>query len=860
MSSTSNKSMDGGWLVREGVTHEQALFDAIKLSDVQPIANSSISGFLFKMTIPNHSTVQSNLISINPGLNQITKELNNFIIKIVLIDFTIKQPEVKDIYVNNVRLYSGNNKPLHKEITPPGIFLDECKTQMDIFVNSKDIYAEPICPMPIFNKIVHKGMQLIDTNIKDKIILELKLKHRLIQNLADNYTFGIIVMENLSDFSPVESFFPGYTLKGNTHENSQSLNSDQSVILDNYLYQLMRLKSLGYIHGDTHLGNAMVCSNYDYIDNYRVYLIDFGRTIRDAHPQNEFNIVSQILNSAGKNFWSYIALSNFFVMKLMKFGTSNKYFYELEQKRTISKNNFIKKLYTDDLLGHFNNLYKNNNLPVIQKDHIFKMNEIPSIIANGSNIDPIYINGICNCFEHDNNYYNYLAPQKSYNQILVKKIFKSKLHQIWENDQLLQQPDGIYLWVIGVTPLKEIKLYTMYVYTCLEIASKHFCIVQQSDICSIYACGELSKQTGRNNNTSISVNLSSGTYMKRYQKLDAFSKNEISVLENIIPTFMEYKLKIGVNMIKGSLENNHTFIDGDFNKSPNNENNKSIDMIVQYSKINSGNFVSSIFNYFKYNEQDKKHLFNFKKFITQHECYNNKPDESLETDPEKGTHNTTPPLSFTSTDSTTSSPYISPASAPYVPHTYVTTPTSLPQTVKTTGGRADVIDRQMDSMGHAPIYSKELQTSVDLDQNKQSELDTLPEQIQDTLPEQIQDTLPEQEISNQDVITNLENEMKMGEQDFGGVQNMKLDYIDSDNTLLDLIHTETNETFKKNANILFNYITETNALAKAIYLDFTTSLLEEDSDIEKNPITGGKRRKKTRHHKRHKKHKHTRRT
>ena len=86
MSSTSNKSMDGGWLVREGVTHEQALFDAIKLSDVQPIANSSISGFLFKMTIPNHSTVQSNLISINPGLNQITKELNNFIIKIVLID------------------------------------------------------------------------------------------------------------------------------------------------------------------------------------------------------------------------------------------------------------------------------------------------------------------------------------------------------------------------------------------------------------------------------------------------------------------------------------------------------------------------------------------------------------------------------------------------------------------------------------------------------------------------------------------------------------------------------------------------------------------------------------------------------
>ena len=172
------------------------------------------------------------------------------------------------------------------------------------------------------------------------------------------------------------------------------------------------------------------------------------------------------------------------------------------------------------------------------------------------------------------------------------------------------------------------------------------------------------------------------------------------------------------------------------------------------------------------------------------------------------------------------------------------------------------------------------------DKKPELELETS-KQIQDTTQEQVQDILAEQvptdqtqeipqeqeqvqvqnistdqvqETFNQDIMTNLENEMKMGKQDFGGVQNMKLDYIDNDHTLLDLMHTEKNDTFKKNANILFHYITETNALAKSIYLDFTTSLLGEDLDIEKEPNTsGGKRRKKTRHHKKPKKHKKTRR-
>ena len=70
---SNNKSTNGGWLVREGVTYDQALLNAIKVSDVRHIPTQSISGFLFKMTVPTNSSFRSELVSVFPGLNPVIR-------------------------------------------------------------------------------------------------------------------------------------------------------------------------------------------------------------------------------------------------------------------------------------------------------------------------------------------------------------------------------------------------------------------------------------------------------------------------------------------------------------------------------------------------------------------------------------------------------------------------------------------------------------------------------------------------------------------------------------------------------------------------------------------------------------------
>ena len=206
------------------------------------------------------------------------------------------------LFVKISPIYDGDNKDLYDlitdilgmEATPSRDFLNEIQAQTDIYKKS-NANLEAICPPIIYSNVVNntesksRAQNLLSVMInkmpKDDNKMFLEGMKRLYEGNSE-LKLGIIVM----------SFAENYdTLLNVLHRT----NNRAQQIMYKYLavYELLRLYDLGYMHGDYHLENILINTNYKYSNLDDMYLgrcliIDYGMAFKNKHLPNSESTTS----------------------------------------------------------------------------------------------------------------------------------------------------------------------------------------------------------------------------------------------------------------------------------------------------------------------------------------------------------------------------------------------------------------------------------------------------------------------------------------------------------------------------------------------------------------------------------------
>jgi len=326
----------GGIRINPIYPNAQAAFTYfIRNSFTEVLTYETRGGILFKSKLKAGNDVNGGAI-VSPYTssrsNNPNRPVNFILFKLCLLnrdeeDFTILSR-------------SSGAKVIDLNGTTAKDFVSEIKTQLAIFNDSMDQYLEPICPSIICAKIYRsyrKKKQFLDLffeqaydannpeqrrTIKPEIIepgagnaeRERKMryifedvlnedlaKRQFLRTNRDNnpvptppwFQYGLIVMEFLQDFVTVSSLIKNPT--------AVTPDVDKEFYKQLTMYELWRLYNIGpgYLHGDNHLENAMIQTNYDYIKGRkgRVILIDFGATFTRNQilgRENHFNIAQNL--------------------------------------------------------------------------------------------------------------------------------------------------------------------------------------------------------------------------------------------------------------------------------------------------------------------------------------------------------------------------------------------------------------------------------------------------------------------------------------------------------------------------------------------------------------------------------------
>ena len=240
--------MTSGGTILPVSTYENFLLNStytLLNSNVNGNSVQSIGGYIYSVTSNDDTTIF--LRGIYPNLAQPINKINKLLIKLVQINDT------------------GPNAYNNKEVVQLSTFVNEFRLHVDIF-NKSNSLLEPICPQPLLSGVIDPSYP----NIVESYILHNCGEVTAFINQSSNNRIGYIVMELLNGCKSIGTNF-----------NSKTID-EQKILCNAYLYQLMRLKHIGYIHGDTHLNNAMYVNEsvYNYSDGNgpRVFIIDFGRT------------------------------------------------------------------------------------------------------------------------------------------------------------------------------------------------------------------------------------------------------------------------------------------------------------------------------------------------------------------------------------------------------------------------------------------------------------------------------------------------------------------------------------------------------------------------------------------------------
>ena len=514
----------GGILNSENIDLNQF----IKGSTIKALNVNSVGGYMY---IATNSSVP--YTKFYPASSCPFRSMDTILIKVCQIENS-----TNDLHYNN------------KEIVKEDIFINEVHKNVDIFDKSKNL-CEPIC-----SQILDAGIAELNHDVIQQIISATNGLH--FNNFKLTYPkaqFGIIIMEYLNDFKQISDYFPGYG-DNNQYNDFNKFTDDQKMLCKAYFYELYRLYDIGYIHGDTHLSNAMcrVTSNYRVNSNFRVYIIDFGRTKPKTQTTNVSEIFTNIYDNKRNNvYWSYrpmITYSNTIKDNI------DYYANEMNNERYPFVQQFIKRLYNEKW-------FKLNQFTALNKprDIIFKITNIP--IQNVDGISKIYYqNSTFNCLKikdkEDKKWFVY-PRYPIYCQDVIDIISRDKdLFKTTIDEQISNIDKGIYLWVIGYIGT-TLRFATVKVINPFETGTKHIMLVQKLNFTSLYAAGELKKD----DSSVIQMNLSSGTYMYSAVINKKVTFKNIIDLQEIVPIIAKYK----------SGDNNLTFemnsyIEYDNNKQP----------------------------------------------------------------------------------------------------------------------------------------------------------------------------------------------------------------------------------------------------------------------------------------------------
>jgi hypothetical protein len=497
----------------------------ITIEDMQV---DSVGGYLYKLIF---SRDVPELVSLYPGTPDIVHPTREIIVKFIQINVTGSISEHNDM-----------------EVVSRLDFFREITIQSNVYQNSMDIWCEPICP-----NIINSGSfsrNSIERNLFDSYFITRSIIQTIFSN-ADIDEIGFIFMELITGAKPVVDAFPRYA----TNPLIRNLSDIQYRVLKNYAFQLIRLYQLGYIHGDTHLNNAMYLENYDYLENYRVYLIDFGRTtiVGNTPITDIYSYLDEDEDNPGTNYYSFRQMEHFIKNRVGQTEDSiirwqNK---QINKYIKFSKQRFIEKMYNQRLLldPRLLNLYQTHtNLTFTNTDFIFQANEIPLRTYTLSDDFVLYMNSSNNCcldmsMNNTNIYVGIDNEFRSYGQPDVTFLKRNpEVFRTYVDDEFLQYniPSGIFLWVIGMRAGSLIpSIFFIVVQSCFEFGTKHLALMQHYGISSIYAAGEMLK-----NGNVLTFNFLSGTFMI-YEFLNPphnITQEILDRLNNVLIPFVTYKL------------------------------------------------------------------------------------------------------------------------------------------------------------------------------------------------------------------------------------------------------------------------------------------------------------------------------
>lgn len=537
--------MYGSGIIHKNISNDNLSYEIFKIitnpeTKVKRMGVNSGGGFLFDITLPKPDEFQS-LTSQN------VTNVTNVICKIVVIG--------NNRAVGNISsTFKYKQEQREREVTTLEIFNEECNTQIFLYNQSYDKFLESICPKIIFYTHINSDNKrnVMNSTVDNEIIN--MMKYILSQN-GNFYDIGFICMEKLNNMNEIKHLYlENYVQERQTDlQVKRDINeilttSDEHLlrfkrVLDNYLYELIRLWRIGYTHGDTHLENAMYLDNgtpYHYIDGERVLLIDFGRTKQNVKNKEDLNFV--------KNDWEYMSynittlicneniISPYWSYKLLYYYNNRvntfEWYQNICKKRYNSKIDFLKTLTTENPITNVTttitdfryNFFDKQNIPPnafttyekFSAQYLIQFFDTPIYYNNNSyelttkfktlNLD-FFVYDIINQLKIGEDFFDipiYFDNNNITNIDFIKHIFDN-------------MPFGTYTWILY---FKDNTLYLSFfkVKSYHQIGSKHYCIALKKQITYYYSAGEMKKEI----QTNFIYNFISGSFFLQLKTEEYF--------------------------------------------------------------------------------------------------------------------------------------------------------------------------------------------------------------------------------------------------------------------------------------------------------------------------------------------------
>jgi len=576
------KNMKGGAIVLPDKFNIHDLIQKYKDTiKIESFGGSSIGGYLYKLIfqdIPH----KEEIMSINPGEKHDYKIISN------VSEIILKIVQIRS-HFSSVSMY---NK---KEVVTRGDFVEEVQIQNDIYNKSMDTFCEPICPNIIADEIIYIS-GLTDPNNLLNILNEIYINQNSTGFTSESLTpflddstqrdiggVGLIFMESKTDCKPIASLWSTDQSDFTPNDVHIITTQEQRIVLDNFIFQLIRLANLGYSHRDPHLNNALFIKNYNYIDDYRVYLIDFGRTqLKDPIDLTRLDLTRRTSDNVfymfhvaprARDFWSYQTTKYLFKyisvhgenedmvfrnkpldIKDYDPGNIQKWYQNKLKKNDISKKIFLEKLYKINFLDFFKKLKSTHSKVIsdtrLDDSHLIfsKYGMYPVLLGIPEDIVLKVNTDIDGLIIDDQGIGLYINPTiKNYKMDLVKVISEyediysitsfCKNEEINDNVHAIDQDETAFIWIIGMADDNILNIYFMEIKSGWRLANNHIVLSSKFKIKSYYAAGEM-KANKKENTLTFNLFSDSG-FMKNPHIIREIDK----LRENILIPVIKNKTK-----------------------------------------------------------------------------------------------------------------------------------------------------------------------------------------------------------------------------------------------------------------------------------------------------------------------------